>query len=161
ELAALVLARHHDAGRLVRDAHCGARLVDVLTTRAGRAIYVDAKVLVLDVDLDRIIDDRVDEHTRERRMTTTLRIDRRYAHEPVHALLRLQVAVRILALDLQRHALDARLFARLKVQRRHLETVALRPALIHAHEHLRPVLRLRATGARMDCEQRVAAVIHT
>ena len=35
-----------------------------------------------------------------------------------------------------------------------LEARALRPAQVHAHEHLRPVLRLGAAGAGMDGEDR-------
>src|SRR5690606_12637671 len=114
ELAALVLTRHDDAGRQVRDAYRGARLVDVLAARARGAVHVDAQVALVDVDLDRVIDDGIDEHAGERGVTPALRIERRDAHQAVHALLGLQVAVRILTGDLERRALDAGLFARLQ-----------------------------------------------
>ncbi len=40
-----------------------------------------------------------------------------------------------------------------------LEPAALRPPQVHAKEHLGPVLRFRAAGARMDCHDRVLAIV--
>ena len=40
-----------------------------------------------------------------------------------------------------------------------LEAVPLGPADVHAHEHLGPVLRLGAAGARMDGQEGIAAVV--
>ena len=40
-----------------------------------------------------------------------------------------------------------------------LEPVPLRPAHVHPHEHLGPVLGLGAAGAGMDREEGVAAVL--
>ena len=40
-----------------------------------------------------------------------------------------------------------------------LEPASLRPADVHPVEHLGPVLRLRAAGARVDLEDRVGAVV--
>ena len=42
---------------------------------------------------------------------------------------------------------------------RHLEAVPLRPAHVHPHEHLGPVLRFGAAGSGMDREHGVAAVL--
>ena len=51
-LRALVLARHDDAGRQVRDAHRRVGDVDVLAAGAARAVGVDAQVLLVDLDVD-------------------------------------------------------------------------------------------------------------
>ena len=46
-----------------------------------------------------------------------------------------------------------------QVEHADLEAVPLRPAHVHPHQHLGPVLRLGAAGAGMDGEQRVARVV--
>ena len=53
-------------GRDVRDAHRRLGLVDVLAARAARAHDVDAQVLLVDLDLDGLVDVRVDEDAGER-----------------------------------------------------------------------------------------------
>src|SRR5262245_61233266 len=55
-LRPLVLALHDDAGGQVREADRRVGLVDVLAARSARAIGVDAQVVLVDVDLDRIVD---------------------------------------------------------------------------------------------------------
>jgi hypothetical protein len=77
----------------------------------------------------------------------------------VHALLRLEIAVGVFTLDLDRDRLDAGLFAGQQVEHRDLEAVPLRPADIHPHQHLGPVLRLGPARAGMDRQQRVPAVV--
>src|SRR5438093_821235 len=51
-LRPVVLGRHHDVGRQVRDADCRVGLVDVLAARARGAIRVDAQVRRIDLDFD-------------------------------------------------------------------------------------------------------------
>ena len=58
----------------------------------------------------------------------------------------------------ERRALDAGLVARLQVDDLAPEAAALRPAQVHAQQHLGPVLRLGAAGARMDRDDRVLAI---
>jgi hypothetical protein len=137
----------------------GVRLVDVLPPRTGRAERVHAKVVVADLDLDVVVHDRIDEHARERGMPTRLRVEGGDSHQTVNALLRLQVAVSRLALDLERRAFDAGFLPRLHVEHVHLEAVPLRPARVHAREHLGPILRLRAARAGVDREQRIAVIL--
>src|SRR5688572_29076476 len=67
-------------------------------------------------------------------------------------------AVRVLALDLEDGALDTRFLAFAQVEHVDAEALPLCPARIHAHEHLRPVLRLGAPGTCRDLELRVAMV---
>ena len=131
----------------------------MLPALAGRAEDVDAQIVVLDLDLDVLVDHRVDEHRGERRMAAGLRVERGDPHQSVHALLRLQQPVRVLAPDLDLGGLDAGLVARRGVEHLHRESVPLRPAHVHAHQHLGPVLRFGAARARMDREQRVAPVV--
>ena len=107
-LRALVLALHDDAGRNVRDADRGLRLVDVLAAGAARAEHVDAQIRGIQLDLDVVLDLGRHEHRGERRMPALTRIERRLAHEAMHAGLRAQPAVRILAANVNRRALDAR-----------------------------------------------------
>ena len=85
-LRAVVLALHDDTGRHVRDPHRGVGLVDVLTARARCAVRVDAQVGRVDLDFDRIVDFRVHEHRRERRVAAARRVERRLAHEAVDAV---------------------------------------------------------------------------
>ena len=129
----------------------------MLAAGAGRAEDVHLDVLLADVDLDGVVDVGIDEHRGERGVPPRLGIVRRDPDQPVDALLRLEVAVGVFALDLDRDRLDARLFPRQQVEHRDLEAVPLRPAHVHPHEHLGPVLRLGAAGAGMDREQRVPA----
>ena len=50
-------------------------------------------------------------------------------------------------------------FARQHVGDLHLPAARLGPALIHAHEHVRPVARLGAAGPGVDAEDAVALVV--
>jgi len=110
-LRALVLALHHDAGGEVRDAHGGIRHIDVLAAGAGGAEGVDAQVVQLDIDLDLVVHLRVDEHRSERGVPPRVGVEGRDAHQPVHADLRLQQAVSVVAVDLEGDGLDARALA--------------------------------------------------
>ena len=79
--------------------------------------------------------------------------------QPVHAVLTLEVAVGILTLDGNGGALEAGLVAVQVVQRLAHVAVALRPAGVHAEEHLRPVLGLGAARAGVKGEDGIGAVI--
>ena len=86
-------------------------------------------------------------------------IERRDPDEPVHADLALEISVGVLSGDLDGDGLDARLFPRQEIEHLGLETGPLRPAQVHAHEVLGPVLRLRAARPRMDREDGVFLVL--
>ncbi len=64
----------------------------------------------------------------------------------------------MIAVDLDRCALDARDFAGALVGHGDGEPARLGPAQVHAQQHLRPVLRLRAAGAGLDVEESAARV---
>ena len=68
----------------------------------GGAEDVHLDVFLPEVDLDGVVDVGIDEHRGERGVPPGLGIVGRDPDQPVHALLRLEVAVGVLALDLDR-----------------------------------------------------------
>src|SRR5437868_15504584 len=77
----------------------------------------------------------------------------------MYARFGLQESERVLTLDLEHGTLDARLFALAHVEDLDLEALPLRPARVHAHEHLGPVLSFGAARTRCDLELHVARII--
>src|SRR6185436_15152942 len=77
----------------------------------------------------------------------------------MHAVLRLQIAERILAAHHHRRALESCFLAALILEDLGRPAFFLGVAEVHAQEHLRPVLRLRAAGAGMDVDDGVADVV--
>ena len=77
----------------------------------------------------------------------------RDADEPVHAVLAAQVPEGVVARDAEAHAVDPGLVALLVVDDLGLVAAALAPAQVHAEQHLRPVLRVGAAGARVDARR--------
>ena len=159
ELVALRLAGDDDAGRLMDEADGGGRLVDVLAACAGRAVDLHFNVLGTNFDLDVVRNLRDDLHGGERRVAAARRVERRDAHEAVHAGLALQEAIGVVALDHDICRLQAGLVAVEIVENFIGKAVCLGPAGIHAVEHGAPVLRLRAARARVEGQQRVVRVI--
>src|SRR5207237_9234060 len=109
--------------------------------------------LVLAPDLRRRVDER------ERGRPALLEIERRDAHEPMRPALRLQVSVRVVALDRQRRAAEARLVAGGHVEELAAEAPPLGPAQVHANEHLGPVRRVGPADPGRDRDDRVALVV--
>ena len=122
-------------------------------------IGVDAQVLLRNVDLDVLVEFRPDVDRGERGVPARRLIERRDAHEPMHAGLGRHQAERVLAGQRQGHALEAGLFAGLIVEHLALEAAPLRPLQVHPQQHLGPVLRLGAAGARVDRDDRVGGVV--
>src|SRR4051812_2670134 len=157
-LRALILTRDDDSGRHVRDANGRVGRVYVLAARARRAVGVNAQVLLVYLDLDVLVNLGRDEERGERSLARA-RAEGRYANEAVDARLRREKAVRVLAFDPERRALDARLLSRLEVQDLCLEAALLGPLQIHAQEHLGPVLRVRPARARLHSADSIARVV--
>src|SRR6266542_1006975 len=158
ELGALVLAGHHDPAWQVGDAYRRVGRVDALPARTRRTVHVDADVLLLDHHFD-VLDLGDDRDRREGRMAPLRGVEWRDADQPVDADLALEVAVRVLPGDLDGRGFDARLFARQQVDHLRLEAGPLGPSQVHAQQHLRPVLGLRAARARMDGHDRILPVL--
>ncbi len=157
-LAAAGLAGDHGIGRNMGDADRGLGLVDVLAAGAGGAIDVGAQVGGIDVDLDVVVDLGADEHRGERGMPAVVGIERRFAHQAVHADFGLQPAVGVIALDPEGGALDAGHVAAADFHQLGLPAAALAPAQVHAQQHLGPVLGFGAAGAGLDVDEAVGGV---
>ena len=127
-------------------------LVDVLAAGATRAHRVDPDVGFLDIDVDAVIDDRIDVDARERGVPARVGIERRDANQAVHAVLGLEPAEGVATLDLDGRRFDARLFPRGLFQIFDLVAVLLGPARVHAKQHVGPVLALGAARAGVDLE---------
>src|SRR5438876_6495056 len=158
-LRALVLARYDDARGNVGDTDSGRVLLDVLAAVPARAVDVDAKVVGVDLHFGRV--GRLGQHfdEGERRMARVSGVERREPDETMDAAFAPQIAEGVRARDFDCGALDAGLFAGHQVDDVRSEAALLAPAQVHAHEHLRPVLRFSATGAGVDGDDRIAVVI--
>ena len=127
-------------------------LVDVLAAGAAGAHGVDAHVGLFHVDVDAVVDHRIDGDAGERSMPAGIGVEWRDAHQAMHAVLGLEPAIGVVALDLDGGRFDAGFFALRLLDVVDLETVLLGPAHIHAQQHVGPVLALGAAGAGMDLE---------
>ena len=113
----------------------------------------------VDLDLGGVLDHRRHLDPGERRLAAVGGVERRQAHEPVHALLGAVEPVGVLALDPERRRLDAGLLPRADLEQLDLEAALLGPLHLHAQDHLRPVLGVGAAGAGVDGDERVAVVV--
>ena len=80
-------------------------------------------------------------------------VERGFAHEPVHTRLGAQPAVGMVAAHADGRALDACDLAGALIDDLGLDAVPVGPLQIHAQEHGRPVLRLRAAGTGLYVEK--------
>ena len=115
-------------------------------------------IALVDVDLDAVVDHRIDPHRSEAGVAARVRIERRDAHQPVDARLGLQPAVGVVALDHDRRRLDAGLVAGGLFEHFDVEFAPLAPAHVHAQQHARPVAALGAAGAGMHLDIGIQAV---
>src|SRR6266446_9098837 len=138
------------------------RRVDRLAAGTGRAVHVDLEVLLgyLEVYV-LVLEQRDDVHRCERRVPPLVRVERGDPHQAMHAVLRGKHAVRETPVNDERRAFDAGLVAFLPLDDVDLERVSLRPAQVHAEQHLGPVLRFRSTRAGVQRDDRIALVVFT
>ncbi len=114
---------------------------------------IDAQVRRVDLHFDRVVDLGIHEYAGERRVAARIGVEGTLAHEAMDAGFGAQVAVRVVAVHLDRCALDAGDFAFRLFQDLGLVTTALAIAQIHALEHRCPILRLRAAAAGLDVDE--------
>ena len=76
----------------------------------------------------------------------------------MHAVLRLEQAVGVVACDGERRALDPRLFPRTSGRAPRPSSLCARTSELHPHQHHRPVARVDAARARGDLYDRAAVV---
>src|SRR3546814_604105 len=101
---------------------------------------------------------RRDRNRGEAGVAAVVGIERRLAHQPVHADLGLQPAVGVLALDPERGRLDPRHVAAADFHQLGLPAAMLAPAQVHAQQHLGPVLRLGTAGPGLDVDEGVGRI---
>ena len=143
----------------VGDPYRGVGGVDALAAGAGRAVDVDPDVVVGDVDVVGLLDDRRDVDAGERGLPPRLVVERADAHEAVDAVLAEQRPVRVRHLDLEGDRLDAGLLGVGRVVDLERVVVPLGPAAVHAQQHLGPVGRVDAAGLAVDGDERLAGVV--
>ena len=159
ELAALGLAADHDAGGLMDESDSGRSLVDVLAAGTGGAVDLHLDVLGADVHLDGVVQLGHDFQRGKAGLAAGVGIKGRHADQTVHAVLALEQTVGVGTLDHHGSALQAGLVAVLIVQHFHGHAVGSGPAVVHAVEHLGPVLRLGTAGAGVEGQDGVAVVV--
>ena len=106
-----------------------------------------------------VVEERGDLEGGKARLAAVLGVERRHPHQPVHAALGTEQPVGVAPSDDERRRQDARLAAGGDLVELDLEAAPLRPAQVHPQHHLRPVLRVGATGAGVDLGDRVALVV--
>ena len=84
-LRAFILAIRHQPRRDVRNPHRRIRSIHVLAALAAGTVSIRANVFGLDHDFNAVIDFRRDENAGKRSMPPLRLIERRNAHQPVHA----------------------------------------------------------------------------
>ena len=77
----------------------------------------------------------------------------------MHALLRFEIAVGVVALDSERHALDSRFVACEEVEFSASPARAFNVSRVHTIKHRAPILRFRSACACMESEDCVQAVV--
>src|SRR4051794_2606962 len=159
DLALLVLAGHHDAGRDVRHPDGGVGGVDALPTGPRGAEDVHTDLVLGDVHVVGLLDDGQHLDPREGGLPPALVVERRDADEPVGALLDREGAVGVGHLDGEGGRLDARLLGVAHVVDLGRVLVPLGPAQVHPHQHLGPVGGVHTTGLRADGHQGLAGVV--
>ena len=158
-LGTLVLALHHKARGEVGNPHRGIGLVDVLPACAARAVRIHLQIIGIDCHLDIALCIGIHKHGRKRRVPAAVGIVRRNPHQSVDAGFGFEIAKRVLALHLNRRALNPHDLAGQGVQNARLKPAPLGPARVHPHQHLRPIRGFRAPCARVDGQNRVVAIL--
>src|SRR5581483_3266451 len=94
----------------------------------------------------------------ERGVAARIGVERRDAHQAVHAVLALEPAIGVVAVHDDGRRLDAGALAFGLFQPLDLVAVRLGPAHVHAHQHAGPILALGAAGAGVHFEIAVVGV---
>ncbi len=148
DLGLLVLHAHDHTGGHVGDAHGRVRRVHRLPAGARRPVDVDTQIVLIDVDMVGRLDERDHLDSGERSLTAPLVVEGADAHEPVSAGFDRQGAVGVRGVDLDRRGLDASALGIGGVEFLNVVAAVLRPPDVHAGEHLCPIGRVIASGAR-------------
>ena len=118
-----------------------------------------AQVVVVDLDLDALVDQRADVELGEAGVAARRGVEGRDPHQPVDAALGGEEAVGVLAAGDEGRRLEPRLLPRRGLLHLDLEAAPLGPAQVHPQQHLGPVLGVGAAGAGVDGDDGVAGVV--
>ena len=143
----------------MREAYGGVGGVHGLAAGARGAVDVDADLLVGDVDLVGLLQQRDHLDGGERGLPAALVVEGADPDQPVGAGLDGQGAVGVRRVDREGRRLEAGLLGVGGVEDLDGVLVALGPAGVHPHQHLGEVGRVHAAGARTDRHQGVADVV--
>jgi len=80
-------------------------------------------------------------------------VEGRKPHQPVHALLRAQIAIRIFSIHGNGHTFQTGFFSVSTIQDLSLESACIGPAQVHAFQHGGPILRIGSACPGMDGKQ--------
>ena len=130
----------------------------MLATGTGRPVGIHPQVLVLDLDLDIVVDHRIDPGAGKAGVAARRTVIGRNPDQPVDTGFGLQPAIGVVTLDPHGNGFHAGFLAGAFFDHFQLETAALAPAAVHADQHRCPVLGLGSAGACMDLEETVIAV---
>ncbi len=158
-LGFLLLALHYNCGWKMSDPHGAAGLVDMLSAGARRPENVYSKILVIDIHNDFLVDFRVNEHGRERRVAFPAGVERGNPYKAVHAGFSFQETIGVLPAGSKSGAFNSGLVSWLKVYHVDIEASPLDPPQVHPKEHFSPVLGLCSTRARVDGKNGVIRVV--
>ena len=126
---------------------------------ARGSVGVNTKVLFLDLDLDLVVDFRIDINRGEARMAAGGCIKWGNAHQPVHTALGIKLPVSIISLYQEGCGLYAGFVPLLVIEYLGSVTRALAPSKIHPRKHLRPILGFGSARPGMYRHNCVGAVV--
>ena len=141
------------------DAHRRVGHVDVLTTGTRGPVGVDPQVLLVDLDIGHILEERGDLECGEGGLSLALGVERRHAHQSVHTMLGSEASVGVAAVDEEGGRRDTRLVAGRHLIQFHLEPALLGPAQEHAQDHVGPVLCVSPALAGLDLADGAVVVV--
>ncbi|CCX38003.1 uncharacterized protein BN452_01915 [Clostridium sp. CAG:1013] len=139
--------------------HSGRGLVNLLSAGAAGAVHFHLNILGRNLHRVVQLHFRHDFQGSKRGLPSACRVKGRHTHQPVHTCLALQITVGVLSLHHDGSALQTSLVSVQVVQSLHFVAVTLRPAVVHAEQHLRPVLGLRAAGTGVEGQNSVILIV--
>ena len=160
-LGTVVLTLRHNPSRDVGDTHRRFGTVNVLTARTRSAVNVNTQVRRVDIDINIIVNFRVDKRRAERRMATTAGVERAFTHQAMYTGFSTQPTVSIFASNSDGHGFNTRHFTFRFFNNFSLKAARFSPTQVHTHQHACPVLCFRTAGASLNIEIAICAIIFT
>ncbi len=131
----------------------------MLSAGTAASVGINAKILLVNLHIQILLDIRHNIQGHKRGLALALGVERGDPHQTMHALLRLQVAVSINAVDLESHGLDARLVPVQIVQHFQGKSFSFRPPGVHTVQHAAPVAAFRAARSGIQLQNGIVLVI--